>query len=162
MIDKLTLAFDTDMILLPSSFSILTDMSRIAFRTLHRDLVLIHPFIMQRPDVNPTNSSMAKDGSQSFEVDCGGRIVSVTVKQKQWKKIPEAQANFPMWVGAIAGTMGESTPTGFVLDNASIQIFEKKPKGEAAAPTAPVEAVEAVKATPIPKKPPTLMPKAPQ
>ena len=67
-----------------------------------------------------------------------------------------------MWVGAIAGTMGESTPTGFVLDNASIQIFEKKPKGEAAAPTAPVEAVEAVEATPIPKKPPTLILKAPQ
>ena len=110
-------------------------------------------------------SQTLKDGSQSFEVDCGGRVVSVTVKQKQWKKIPEAQANFPMWVGAIAGTMGESTPTGFVLDNASIQIFEKKPKGEAAAPTAPtapVEAVEAVEATPIPKKPPTLIPKAPQ
>jgi hypothetical protein len=111
-------------------------------------------------------STTLKDGSQSFEVDCGGRIVSVTVKQKQWKKIPEAQANFPMWVGAIAGTMGESTPTGFVLDNASIQIFEKKPKGEAAAPTAPVEAVETIEAvkvvTPIPKKPPTLIPKAPQ
>ena len=111
-------------------------------------------------------SQTLKDGSQSFEVDCGGRIVSVTVKQKQWKKIPEAQANFPMWVGAIAGTMGESTPTGFVLDNASIQIFEKKPKGEAAAPTAPVEAVETIEAvkvvTPIPKKPPTLIPKAPQ
>ena len=104
-------------------------------------------------------SQTLKDGSQSFEVDCGGRIVSVTVKQKQWKKIPEAQANFPMWVGAIAGTMGEATPTGFVLDNASIQIFEKKPKAEAAAP---VEAVEAVEATPIPKKPPTLIPKAPQ
>ena len=113
-------------------------------------------------------SQTLKDGSQSFEVDCGGRIVSVTVKQKQWKKIPEAQANFPMWVGAIAGTMGESTPTGFILDNASIQIFEKKPKGEAAAPTAPtapveaVETVEAVKANPIPKKPPTLILKAPQ
>ena len=110
-------------------------------------------------------SQTLKDGSQSFEVDCGGRIVSVTVKQKQWKKIPEAIANFPMWVGAIAGTMGEATPTGFVLDNASIQIFEKKPKGEAAAPTAPaapVEAVEAVEATPIPKKPPTLILKAPQ
>ena len=113
-------------------------------------------------------SQTLKDGSQSFEVDCGGRIVSVTVKQKKWKKIPEAQANFPMWVGAIAGTMGESTPTGFILDNASIQIFEKKPKAEAAAPAAPtapveaIESVEAVQATPIPKKPPTLIPKAPQ
>ena len=111
-------------------------------------------------------SQTLQDGSQSFEVDCGGRIVSVTVKQKQWKKLPEAQANFPMWVGAIAGTMGEATPTGFVLDNASIQIFEKKPKGEAApVENAPVEAVKTAPASapaPTPKKPPALIPKAPQ
>ena len=58
--------------------------------------------------------------------------------------------------------MGESTPTGFILDNASIQIFEKKPKGEAAAPAEAVEAIETVKATPTPKKLPILIPKAPQ
>jgi hypothetical protein len=39
---------------------------------------------------------------QSFELDCDGRIVSISVKPKIWKKLTDAQANFPMWVAAIA------------------------------------------------------------
>ncbi len=69
---------------------------------------------------------------QYFEIDCGGRIISVTVKPKMFKKLTEAQANFPMWVGAIGGAMGESTPTGFILENPNIQVFEKKAKEEKA------------------------------
>jgi hypothetical protein len=57
--------------------------------------------------------------------------VTVTLKPKMFKKLTDAQANFPMWVGAIAGTMGEATPTGFILENPNIQVFEKKPKAEA-------------------------------
>jgi hypothetical protein len=49
-----------------------------------------------------------------------------------FKKLTDAQANFPMWVGAIGGAMGEATPTGFILENPNIQVFEKKPKVEAA------------------------------
>ena len=45
-----------------------------------------------------------------------------------FKKLEEAQANFPMWVAAIAGKMGEDTPDGFVLADPAIQVFEKKPK----------------------------------
>jgi hypothetical protein len=55
----------------------------------------------------------------------------VTVKPKMFKKLTEAQTNFPMWVGAIAGVMGEATSTGFILENPNIQVFEKKPKAEA-------------------------------
>jgi hypothetical protein len=33
-----------------------------------------------------------------------------------------------MWVAAIAGKMGEPTDRGFVLNEPSIQVFEKKPK----------------------------------
>jgi hypothetical protein len=40
--------------------------------------------------------------------------------------LEDAQANYPQWVAAIAGKMGEATATGFVLPN--IQVFEKKPK----------------------------------
>lgn len=69
-----------------------------------------------------------------FEVDCGGRIVSITVKPKIWKKLEEAQANFPMWVGAIAGQIGAETETGFVLDNPNIQVFERKPREPKAEP----------------------------
>lgn len=63
-----------------------------------------------------------------FEVDCDGQIISVTVKPKVWKKLEEAQANFPMWVAAIAGKMGAATENGFVLNEPNIQVFEKKPK----------------------------------
>jgi hypothetical protein len=47
--------------------------------------------------------------------------------------LEEAQANFPQWVAAIAGKMGPSTESGFVLAEANIQVFEKKPKASAAA-----------------------------
>ena len=74
-----------------------------------------------------------ENGAKSFEVDCDGRIVSVTIKPKVWKKLEDAQANFPMWVAAIAGKMGQPTEKGFVLAEANIQVFEKKPKEPAAA-----------------------------
>jgi hypothetical protein len=77
------------------------------------------------------DAKTVENGSQSFEIDCDGRIISVVVKPKVWKKLTEAQANFPMWVAAIGGQMGKSTPTGFILEQPSIQVFEKKPKAEA-------------------------------
>jgi hypothetical protein len=42
--------------------------------------------------------------------------------------LEDAQANYPQWVAAIAGKMGEATETGFVLLEPNIQVFEKKPK----------------------------------
>ena len=57
-----------------------------------------------------------------------GRIFTLTVKPKMFKKLEEAQANYPMWVAAIAGKLGEATPDGFVLADPAIQVFEKKPK----------------------------------
>jgi hypothetical protein len=70
-----------------------------------------------------------ENGSQHFELDCNGRVFSVTV---QWKKLTDAQANFPMWVAAIAGQLGAMTRDGFILEQPNIQVFEKKPKAEAA------------------------------
>ena len=69
-----------------------------------------------------------ENGLQYFELDCNGRIFAVTVKPKVWKKLTDAQANYPMWVAAITGQMGAMTLDGFVLDEANIQVFEKKPK----------------------------------
>ncbi|WP_263972579.1 hypothetical protein [Pseudanabaena yagii] len=34
----------------------------------------------------------------------------------------------PMWVAAISDKLGAATPQGFILDDANIQVFEKKPK----------------------------------
>ncbi|MGJ3251255.1 MAG: fertility inhibition FinO-like protein [Elainellaceae cyanobacterium] len=65
---------------------------------------------------------------KQFEIDCDGRVVQVTVKPKQFKKLEQAQADYPQWVAAIAGKMGASTPNGFILDGGSIQVFERKPK----------------------------------
>jgi hypothetical protein len=73
-----------------------------------------------------------ENGWKYFELDCDGRIVSVSVKPKVWKKLTEAQANFPMWVAAVSGQMGKATPTGFVLEQPNIQTFERKAKAEAA------------------------------
>jgi hypothetical protein len=74
-----------------------------------------------------------ENGWKSFEVDCDGQIISVTVKPKVWKKLEDAQANYPMWVAAIAGKMGTATDQGFVLLEPNIQVFEKKPKEPAPA-----------------------------
>jgi hypothetical protein len=63
-----------------------------------------------------------------FEIDCGEQVVSITVKPKVWKKLEDAQANYPQWVAAIAGKIGAQTAQGFVLEEANIQVFERKPK----------------------------------
>ncbi|MEG3836358.1 hypothetical protein [Microcoleus sp. Z1_C3] len=76
----------------------------------------------------PNNVETNKDNWKTFELDCDGRVVSVTVKPKIWKKLEDAAANYPMWVAAIGGKMGESTSNGFVLSDPNIQVFEKKPK----------------------------------
>jgi hypothetical protein len=69
-----------------------------------------------------------ENGWQQFEIDCDGSVVSVTLKPKVWKKLADAQANYPVWVAAITGKMGESTDNGFVLLEPNVQTFEKKPK----------------------------------
>jgi hypothetical protein len=73
-----------------------------------------------------------ENGLQCFELDCDGRVFSVTVKPKMWKKLTDAQTNWTMWVAAIAGKLGTMTPDGFILEQPNIQVFEKKPKAEAA------------------------------
>ena len=74
-----------------------------------------------------------ENGGKSFEVDCDGRLMSITVKPKMWKKLEDAQANYPMWVAAIAGKLGDATEQGFVLLEPNIQVFEKKAKEPAPA-----------------------------
>lgn len=71
-----------------------------------------------------------ENGWQRLEIDCDGRIITMVVKPKVFKKLTDAQTNYPQWVGAIAGKMGEATENGFFLENASVQVFEKKPKPE--------------------------------
>ena len=74
-----------------------------------------------------------ENGWQKFELDADGIIVTIVVKPKMFKKLTQASENYPQWVAAIAGKMGESTLNGFQLENPNIQVFEKKPKAEKSA-----------------------------
>uniref|UniRef100_B8HZA7 Uncharacterized protein n=1 Tax=Cyanothece sp. (strain PCC 7425 / ATCC 29141) TaxID=395961 RepID=B8HZA7_CYAP4 len=67
-------------------------------------------------------------GVVEFFLADGDRIFTVRLKQKQFKKL--AENGFTHWVGAISGQLGAATPTGFELNNASLQVFERKPKGQ--------------------------------
>jgi len=86
----------------------------------------------------PAEVRTVDNGWKQFDIDTGAQIVTVTVKPKVFKKLEQAQADYPMWVAAIAGKMGESTEKGFVLEEPNIQVFEKKPKEpkETASPVA--------------------------
>jgi hypothetical protein len=76
----------------------------------------------------PADVETVENNWKHFEVDCNGRLISITVKPKLFKKLEQAQENYPQWVAAISGQMGELTPTGFILEQPSIQVFEKKAK----------------------------------
>jgi len=75
----------------------------------------------------------AEKGIQTFEVDCEGRIIEVAVKQKVWNKLEQANTDYPMWVAAITGKMGQITGDRITLEQPNIQVFEKKPKEAVAA-----------------------------
>ncbi|NER94765.1 MAG: fertility inhibition FinO-like protein [Symploca sp. SIO1B1] len=76
----------------------------------------------------PADIKTVENGWKEFELDCDGRMVSVKVKPKMYKKLEQARDTYPMWVAAISGKMGEETAKGFILDQPAIQVFEKKPK----------------------------------
>ncbi|WDD36812.1 fertility inhibition FinO-like protein (plasmid) [Nostoc sp. UHCC 0926] len=67
---------------------------------------------------------------QQFDLDCDGRITTITVKPKIYKKLTDAASNYPQWVVAIADKLGQSTELGFVLEESNLQVFERKPKAE--------------------------------
>lgn len=76
----------------------------------------------------PADVRTVENGWREFDLDCDGQLVRVKVKSKVFRKLEEAQTNYPMWVAAIAGKMGEPMQGGFVLDQPNIQVFERKPK----------------------------------
>lgn len=86
----------------------------------------------------PSDIKTLENGWKQFDINTGEQLVSITIKPKMFKKLEQAQENYPMWVAAIAGQMGEKTDKGFVLNEPNIQTFEKKLKEpkEAAPPVA--------------------------
>ena len=75
----------------------------------------------------PTEVTTDKNGWKVFKLDCGGRIVSVSLRPRMWTKIEEASKQYPLWLAVISGGMGQSVGTGFVLNEPAVQVFERKP-----------------------------------
>jgi hypothetical protein len=78
--------------------------------------------INQLPDEVTTKSN----GWKEFSVDCGGRLVSITLRPRVWIRLEEAHKNFPLWVAMITGQMGASHGKGFALTEPNMQVFERK------------------------------------
>lgn len=63
-----------------------------------------------------------------FTIDTGEQIVAVTMKTRTWDRLVQFDQSGAAWVAAIKGKMGERVDKGFVLEQPSMQIFEKKPQ----------------------------------
>ncbi len=48
--------------------------------------------------------------------------------RRQWTKLETANATYAEWIAAISGKMGAVTSDGFVLEDANVQVFERKSK----------------------------------
>lgn len=107
--------------------------------------------INQLPEAKPASAQ-----TLLFAVQAEGRTVVVEVKNKVWNTLKAASENYPQWVAAITGKMGQGVSGGFRLDGPAVQVFEKKPKADAAAATVPS------KPPVLETKPPVVEPKAPE
>ena len=72
-----------------------------------------------------------------------GQFVTVEVSSKAWNKLVKTAEDWPSWIAALTGTMGERTEQGFVLVNPGLQVFERKPKAPAEAASPLAEALSA-------------------
>ena len=85
----------------------------------------------------PDDVITTKNGWKEFKLDCGGRIVTIALRPRMWGKIEQAAKDWPLWLAAITGLMGQSVGTGFVLHEPSVQVFERKPPPPREPPTEP-------------------------
>lgn len=76
----------------------------------------------------PASVRTLENGLSEFDIDTGSQIVTITVEPKVFKKLEQAQENYPQWVAVIAGQIGEKTQKGFVLKEANIQTSDRKAK----------------------------------
>ena len=81
--------------------------------------------------INSLPQVQKANGVCHFKVECDGRMVGVGLKQKQWTKLETASTTYAEWIAAISGKMGATTADGFVLENANVQVFERKSKAAA-------------------------------
>jgi len=87
--------------------------------------------------------------------------VVVEVKNKVWNNLKAANENYPQWVAAITGKMGQGVTGGFRLEGPAVQVFEKKPKPAVAAAAAATATVEATPPVVEPKPPEAIVVESP-
>jgi hypothetical protein len=80
----------------------------------------------------PADVETVENGWKQFHLDGDGQLVRVTVKPKVFKKLEQAQENYPMWVATIAkrcceaqiaGKMGERMHGSFLVCQFSLVGF---------------------------------------
>ena len=75
----------------------------------------------------PADVTTNKHGWKEFKLDCGGRIVSISLRPRMWTKLEEAAKSWPLWLASFTGQMGSPQGTGFALVEPALQVFERKP-----------------------------------
>jgi hypothetical protein len=94
----------------------------------------------------PATVKTGASGVKEFEVDTGSRKVTIALKPKLFTKLEKAQSEYPSWVAALTGKIGELTESSFVLLEPNLQVFQLQPKE--LTPTSPSVAPEAPSVTP--------------
>jgi hypothetical protein len=82
----------------------------------------------------PTEVTTNKHGWKEFRIDCGGRPVTIGLRPRMWTKLEDASKQWPLWLAAITGQIGQPQGQGFTLLEPALQVFERKPKPAEAAP----------------------------
>jgi hypothetical protein len=79
------------------------------------------------------------DNGIVFDVICDKINVNIFLQTKRWKKLLDANEKYPIWEATIAGVMDNPTAKGFMLNNAIVQVFEKKVKAQKTSDEVPGE-----------------------
>ena len=60
-------------------------------------------------------------------------LVVATLPPKVWKKLEQAQTDWPSWIASLTGKLGAQAGSDVgavvVLEQAAVQVFERKAKG---------------------------------
>jgi hypothetical protein len=94
-------------------------------------------------EVPPCRELPSKE--MEFFLADGERVLTVRMQARQFIKL--TNHGFKQWIAAISGELGPATETGFELVNASIQVFEKRPKIEAESASQKIQEVTSVPPT---------------
>jgi hypothetical protein len=70
------------------------------------------------------------DNGVVFDVVCDQMTINIFLQTKRWIKLLDANQKYPMWEATITGVMDNPTAKGFMLNNAIVQVFEKKKKAQ--------------------------------